>query len=344
MEREQLRTTFEQVPEVYERARPTYPDELFDDLAELAGLAAAARVLEVGCGTGQATLPLARRGYSILCVELGEALAAAARRNLAGLSNVEVVHANFETWEPERGDFDAIVAFTAFHWVDPELRYAKAARLLRNGGSLAVAGSLHVRRPDGDPFWTDVQEDYDTVVPSPDNRPPPMPDEVDDLREEIEASGYFDYLVKPVDPQRLAQVVERLTRSRAREVPPVEKIAVVSAGGAKTLLDYEAIHWIEADGDYSRVHTYDRAYLATSSLRELEELLPATFARVHRSHLVNLAKVAAVRRAGAERIRLELDDERRTQLYDRIRRRIGARPDGRVVKTYITMLNVARKR
>ena len=261
MEREQLRTTFEQVPEVYERARPTYPDELFDDLAELAGLAAAARVLEVGCGTGQATLPLARRGYSILCVELGEALAAAARRNLAGLSNVEVVHANFETWEPERGDFDAIVAFTAFHWVDPELRYAKAARLLRNGGSLAVAGSLHVRRPDGDPFWTDVQEDYDTVVPSPDNRPPPMPDEVDDLREEIEASGYFDYVA-------------------------------------------------------SRRYVWDQPYTADEYISLLD-----TYSG-HRA----------------------LDDERRTQLYDRIRRRIGARPDGRVVKTYITMLNVARKR
>jgi DNA-binding LytR/AlgR family response regulator len=125
----------------------------------------------------------------------------------------------------------------------------------------------------------------------------------------------FDYLVKPVDPEQLARVVQRLQRARSREMPPVEKVAVVSAGGAKTLLDYDAIHWIEADGDYSRVHTYDRVYLATSSLRELEELLPSTrFARIHRSHLVNLAKVAAVRRAGPDRIRLALDDEQRTEL------------------------------
>lgn len=125
----------------------------------------------------------------------------------------------------------------------------------------------------------------------------------------------FDYLVKPVEPDRLARVIERLVNARERESPPVEKVAVVSAGGAKTLLDYDAIHWVAADGDYSRVHTYDRSYLATSSLRELEELLPpARFARIHRSHLVNLAKVAAVRRAGPERIRLALDDERRTEL------------------------------
>jgi two-component system response regulator LytT len=125
----------------------------------------------------------------------------------------------------------------------------------------------------------------------------------------------FDYLVKPVEPERLARVVERLARERKREAPVVEKIAVVSAGGARTLLDYDAVYWVEADGDYSRVHTYDRAYLSTSSLRELEEALrPGRFARIHRSHLVNLAKVAAVRRAGADRLRLALDDEQRTEL------------------------------
>jgi len=125
----------------------------------------------------------------------------------------------------------------------------------------------------------------------------------------------FDYLVKPVEPERLARVVERLAQARRRAAPAVEKIPVVSAGGAKTLLDYDAVHWVEADGDYSRVHTYDRSYLSTSSLRELEELLPtARFVRIHRSHLVNLAKVAAVRRAGPDRLRLALDDEARTEL------------------------------
>jgi two-component system, LytTR family, response regulator LytT len=125
----------------------------------------------------------------------------------------------------------------------------------------------------------------------------------------------FDYLVKPVEPERLARVVERLAQARRRDAPPVEKIAVVSSGGAKMLVDYDAIHWVEADGDYSRVHTYDRSYLATSSLRELEDHLPAArFARIHRGHLVNLAKVAAVRRAGPDRIRLALDDRSHTEL------------------------------
>jgi DNA-binding LytR/AlgR family response regulator len=125
----------------------------------------------------------------------------------------------------------------------------------------------------------------------------------------------FDYLVKPVEPERLARVVERLSQARREGQKTVEKIAVVSAAGAKTLLDYDAVYWIEADGDYSRVHAYDRAYLSTSSLRELGEELPAArFARIHRSHLVNLGKVAAVRRGGPDRLRLVLDDQQQTEL------------------------------
>jgi SAM-dependent methyltransferase len=193
MDRQLLRTTFEEVPELYDQARPVYPAEVFDDLIALAGFAegAGGRIVEIGCGTGQATVPLAERGFDIACIELGAGLAAVARRKLAAFTNVEVVNATFETWEPVRGDFDGVVAFTSFHWVDPDVRFAKAARVLREGGALAVVEAPHVL-PDGrDPFWVEVQEDYDAVVPSDENRPPPHPDKVGDLSEEIDGSGYF---------------------------------------------------------------------------------------------------------------------------------------------------------
>jgi two-component system, LytTR family, response regulator len=123
----------------------------------------------------------------------------------------------------------------------------------------------------------------------------------------------LDYLLKPVDPERLAQVVRRLVSLQA-PAGAVEKIPVVS-GGETVLLDWEELHYVRADGDYSRVHTYDRSYLCTRSLRALEEALPADrFVRIHRSYLVNLDKVAAVRRAGSDRIRLALDDAERTEL------------------------------
>ncbi len=124
----------------------------------------------------------------------------------------------------------------------------------------------------------------------------------------------FDYLLKPVDPDRLARVVERLQERSVENVLPVEKVPVVSAGGTE-LLDYDQVHYAQADGDYSRVHTYDRSYLCTSSLGELEEKLPAgRFARVHRSYLVNLSKVAGVRRPSPDRLRLQLADAEQTEL------------------------------
>ena len=190
--RRRLRATFEEVPELYDAARPLYPPQVFDDLVELASLDAGSRVLEIGPGTGQATLPLAERGFRVVGVELGERLGAFARRKLADFPNVEIVRAPFELWEPSSGGgFDAVVAFTAFHWIDPDARFAKTARLLREGGALAVVSTKHVLRPDGDTFWMEVQDDYDAVVPSEENRPPVRPEDVDDLSQEIDGSGRF---------------------------------------------------------------------------------------------------------------------------------------------------------
>jgi two-component system response regulator LytT len=124
----------------------------------------------------------------------------------------------------------------------------------------------------------------------------------------------FDYLLKPVDPGRLARVIERLLERSRGDARPVPKIPVVAGGGGTELIDYDAVHYVRADGDYSRVHTYDRAYLCTHSLGELEETLPSGFARIHRSYLVNLSKVAAVKRAGPDRIKLALGDAERTEL------------------------------
>ncbi len=101
--------------------------------------------------------------------------------------------------------------------------------------------------------------------------------------------------------------------ARARTRCPVEKIPVVAAGGTE-LLDVGQVHYVQADGDYSRVHTYDRSYLCTASLGELEERLGPRFARIHRSYLVNLAKVAGVRRAAPDRFRLQLADAAKTEL------------------------------
>src|SRR5690349_16209458 len=99
---EALGLRFDEVAELYDRVRPGYPEALFSDLAALIGLRQGSPVLEVGCGTGQATRSMAALGWSVTAVEPGPALAELARRRLAGFPNVTIETAAFEDW-PARG-------------------------------------------------------------------------------------------------------------------------------------------------------------------------------------------------------------------------------------------------
>jgi SAM-dependent methyltransferase len=159
-----LRDTFDEAPELYDRVRPGYPEEAFEDLTALARLRPGSRVLELGCGTGQATVPLATRGFEVVAIELGAGLADVARRNLAAFPAVDIVNAAFEEWPLPSAPFDAVVAATSFHWLDPEVRLAKVADALRAGGALAVIATHHVAGGDGS-FFAEVQRCYELWMP-----------------------------------------------------------------------------------------------------------------------------------------------------------------------------------
>jgi SAM-dependent methyltransferase len=191
-EREQLRGIFDEDAELYDRARPGYPEALVDDLVALAGLVAGARVLEIGPGTGKLTIPLARRGLHVPGVELGPGLAAVARRNLEGFDTVDIVTGAFESWDPGEQRFDVVVAATCWHWLDPDLRYERAANALREGGALAIVTTEHVLPDDGDQFFNDIQDVYVDIGEGHPDGGPPHPDRVHDLRDDISASGRFD--------------------------------------------------------------------------------------------------------------------------------------------------------
>ncbi|MEV4621879.1 class I SAM-dependent methyltransferase [Asanoa sp. NPDC049573] len=189
--REMLRTTFGQDAELYDRCRPTYPPQLFTDLATLAGLGPHARVLEIGCGTGQATLPLAQLGYTVVAMDISPDMAVIARRNLAQFPNVSVVAAAFEDWQPSDGTFDAVLAATAFHWLDPDMRMIKAADLLRPGGALGIV-STHNIAGGTNAFFADAQRCYERFDPT---TPPGMrltsDDETAEEAAEFERSARF---------------------------------------------------------------------------------------------------------------------------------------------------------
>jgi SAM-dependent methyltransferase len=191
-DRERLAATFNSAARLYHQARPEYPDRLFGELTRLARLGPGDRLLEVGCATGKATIPLARRGFRITCVEIGADLAAEARRNLEGFPQVSIVNEAFETWEPPQPGFDLVFAATAWHWIDPAIRYRKAWELLRGGGHLAFWSAAHAFPTGGDRFFRELQDVYDEIGESlPAGTEFPAPAELPDERAEIAATGLF---------------------------------------------------------------------------------------------------------------------------------------------------------
>ncbi|MBB5786595.1 class I SAM-dependent methyltransferase [Jiangella mangrovi] len=184
----ELRTIFDEDAELYDRCRPGYPETIFDDLAELAGLAPGRRVVEIGPGTGQATRRLVAHGTEVVAVELGANLAAVLRERTAG-QPVEVVEAAFEHWSAGApvASADLVASFTAWHWLDPGIRGERVARVLRPGGALATVTTEHVLGGTAD-FFAHVQDCYERWDPAtppglrltPADDIAPITDEVDD--------------------------------------------------------------------------------------------------------------------------------------------------------------------
>ncbi|MEV2269253.1 class I SAM-dependent methyltransferase [Nonomuraea africana] len=152
----ELRRIFDEDAARYDRARPGYPAELFSRIPR------GSRVLEIGCGTGQATRGLLSVGCRVTAVELGPSLAAMARLRVP---SAEIVTADFETWPLAAEPYDVVFAATSFHWLDPEVRVAKARAALRPGGLLATVATHHVEGGTS-AFFAEVQECYERFDPA----------------------------------------------------------------------------------------------------------------------------------------------------------------------------------
>ncbi|MFI9553088.1 class I SAM-dependent methyltransferase [Nonomuraea endophytica] len=178
-ERRTLGQVFNEVPELYDRVRPGYPDELFADLVSVTGVDEQSSVLEVGCGSGQATRSLAALGCSVTAVEQGTEMAALASRRLVGFRNVEVERSTFEEWDDRGRRFDVLVAASSWHWVDPSIGWRRAHDVLNPGGWMALLGNIVVRRPGEPEVYAETADLHERFCPgNPGWGHPPLEDDV----------------------------------------------------------------------------------------------------------------------------------------------------------------------
>jgi len=158
------KTWYSSAVRAYDQTRPSYPQEIITRVVKLADLSPDGRILEIGCGPGNATVAFAQMGFSLLCLEPNPDFCWLARQNCQQYPNVEILNTSFEEWSGEAEAFDAILAATAIHWVSSEIAYPKAASVVKENGSLILLWNVI---PEPSPSrYNSAREIYQTYAPA----------------------------------------------------------------------------------------------------------------------------------------------------------------------------------
>jgi len=144
-------------------------------------------------------------------------------------------------------------------------------------------------------------------------------------------AGALDYLLKPIDPDRIARTlrrVQRRLRLPARVLVPLKRLLVMK-GNRSRIINIEDVDWIEAAGNYIRLHTEAESYLLRRKLAELEQRLdPSRFVRVHRCTVVNLDRIQSIDMTSSRQQLVVLGNGKRLRMSASCRQRLAAAVPG----------------
>lgn len=183
------RTVFNEVVTLYDQMRPTYALALFDEIIKISELKATDKLLEIGCGTGQATEPFLKHGCHLTAIELGTDLANYTRNKYSQYNNLKVLNTTFEAYTAE-STFDLIYSATAFHWIPSEIAYRGVYNLLKSGGHLALFWNIPSIHRDNPSLYSEIQAVYAKLVPTLHNKKPQENNKYDFCIEEINQAGF----------------------------------------------------------------------------------------------------------------------------------------------------------
>ncbi len=190
-----LKQSFNLVADSYEKYRPTYPKELFEDIIRFANLDVNHTLLEVGSGTGKATEGFVKHGLSkVTCIEYGQNLAELTRKKFSPYPSLQVINSSFEEWNnQEKVEFDLVYSGTAFHFIPHETGYKKAASLLKDSGVLALFWFVHI--PSHEPVYQSIRNAYESFAPHlEDSKVPTLAEFIEERNKLTLQSGAFQDL------------------------------------------------------------------------------------------------------------------------------------------------------
>lgn len=173
IDRTEGRTLFGLDPEAYDRARPDYPDRVYDILRERCGLSPTTKLLEIGPGSGTATRRLRALGvHNVVAIEPDQALATYLS---SANPSVDVRVEPFEDADLPLSSFDLAIAGTVFHWIDPIAGLRKVHDLLRPGGWWAMWWNNFYDPDREDPFHEATTHLLNQLAESPSQGEPDRP-------------------------------------------------------------------------------------------------------------------------------------------------------------------------
>jgi len=258
-ERNALSRQFDDAAQLYDEVRPRYPEEIIEHIIAFAELPAHCRILEVGCGTGQMTLPFAKRGYAVVALDQGERLAALAAQHCRPYPQVRVVPCAFEAWQEAPESFDLLLSAQAFHWIEPESGLARAAELLKAGGTIALVWTQD--RSQGSAFWQATEPIYDTYNPQTSSGNLPLQAKVDiycqALRTSREVVGVHEVRhawARRYSGEEYLKLLQTCSDHRAMPEPNQSRFfeaigRVIAQMGGEVIRDYETLAVLAKKGE-----------------------------------------------------------------------------------------------
>jgi trans-aconitate methyltransferase len=149
-------TIFAGAATYYARYRVPYPPQLITDLVAHYGLDGRGRLLDLGCGPGTLTLPLAPHFKSVVALDIGSDMIEEARHQPREVMPIEWLVMSAEEVSPALGTFRLVTCGSSFHWMDRDLVLARVRELLDPGCGIALAAGIS--------GWCDGPEDWHHTV------------------------------------------------------------------------------------------------------------------------------------------------------------------------------------